>query len=386
MNIKLQPLVLRWVRERAGLSRADLAQGMDVTLDRVEDWERGGNITYSLAERLAKKTHAPFGFLYLQEPLLESLPIPDFRTVAVGSVSKPSLDLLETLDTAERRQDWYRDYVRSENVEPLDFVASISLSIDHDIAARTIRERIGFQSEIRAHADTWEKALALQIEQIEETGVLIMRNGVVGANNHRPLSVDEFRGFALADRYAPLIFLNGADGKAAQMFTLAHELVHIWLGQSGISNLRRTYSPDQRVETFCNSIAAKVLAPDGEVLDIWRYARDRELPWEWIGRHFKLSSLVILRRLADLRLITRSVFQHAYEEEEQKFARLEARAGGGGNYYAAQKYRVSPRFARAIIESTSEGKTPFREALQLLGLKKTETFRRFAREQFDFSV
>jgi Zn-dependent peptidase ImmA (M78 family) len=139
----------------------------------------------------------------------------------------------------------------------LDFVESISLNTNHDIAAKSIRDRVGFQTEIRALASTWETALTLQIEQIEESGVLVMRNGIVGANTHRPLSVEEFRGFALADKYAPLIFLNGADGKAAQMFTLAHELVHIWLGESGISNLSRTYTVAQRVEAFCNSVACK---------------------------------------------------------------------------------------------------------------------------------
>jgi Zn-dependent peptidase ImmA (M78 family) len=385
MNITLQPRVLRWVRERAGLSKEDLADGLGLGLDKVEDWERRGALTFGQAERIAKRTHAPLGYLFLREPLRESLPIPDLRTVAGQRASEPSLELLDTLDEAERRQDWYRDYVHAENLVPLDFVESISLDTNHDMAAQSIRDRVGFQTEIRALASTWETALTLQIEQIEESGVLVMRSGIVGANTHRPLFVEEFRGFALADKYAPLIFLNGADGKAAQMFTLAHELVHIWLGESGISNLSKTYAVTQRVESFCNSVAAKVLAPDGEVQAIWPEARTKELPWEWIGRRFKLSSLVVLRRLADLRLIRRSEFDRAYDEQEQKFAHLEARTGGGGNYYTVQKYRVSPRFARAVIESTAEGKTSFRDALNLLGMKKTDTFRRFAKEQFDFS-
>jgi Zn-dependent peptidase ImmA (M78 family) len=384
MNITLQPEVLRWVRERAGLSKTDLADGLGLREDKVEEWERGGVLTFGQAERLAKKAHAPLGYLFLRQPLRETLSIPDLRTVAGRRALEPSLELLDTLDEAESRQDWYRDYVRSENLPPLDFVESISLNTNHDVAARSIRDRIGFQTEIRARANTWEMALRLQMEQIEESGVLVMRNGVVGANNRRPLSVEDFRGFALVDKYAPLIFINGADSKAAQLFTLAHELVHVWLGQSGISNLSRTYAVAQGAEAFCNSVAAKVLAPDGEVERIWPEARTKESPWEWMASRFKLSSLVILRRLADLRLIRRPQFDRAYEEQERKFAQLEARTGGGGDYYAVQKYRVSPRFARAIIESTAEGNTTFREAVNLLGMKKTDTFRRFAKEQFDF--
>src|SRR5205814_347586 len=163
----------------------------------------------------------------------------------------------------------YRDYLLSEGDEPLDFVGSISLDTDHDSAAQKIRERIGFQTELREQENAWEDALKLQIEQIEEAGVLVMRSGIVGSNTHRPLSVAEFRGFALADKYAPLIFLNGSDGKAAQMFTLAHELVHIWLGKSGISNPHRTYAGGQQIERFCNAVAAKVLVPDEDIKVSW---------------------------------------------------------------------------------------------------------------------
>jgi Zn-dependent peptidase ImmA (M78 family) len=170
----------------------------------------------------------------------------------------------------------------------------------------------------------------LQMEQIEESGVLVMRNGVVGTNTHRPLSVAEFRGFALADDYAPLIFVNGADGKAAQMFTLAHELVHIWIDESGVSNLRQTFAPDGGIERFCNAVAAKVLVPDEDVEEFWPQARSKESPWEWLGKRFKLSSLVVLRRLLDLRLVDRPLFERAYRQQEQKFTQIDARNSSGG--------------------------------------------------------
>jgi len=385
LKIDLQPRVLRWVRERAGLTREDLADKLDTTPAKVSAWEEDGKISFKRAQDLARSAHAPLGFLYLPEPFSQDLPIPDLRTVGGTSRSSPSLALLETIYEEQRRQEWYREYLIAQGEEPLDFVGSISRNSSPDGAAQRIRDSVSFQSEIRANANTWEEALTLQIEQIENLGVLVMRNGIVGSNTHRALSVDEFRGFALSDKYAPLIFLNGADSKAAQMFTLAHELVHIWLGESGISNLERTYAPPLDVERFCNSVAAKILLPDSEVRDIWPQARLRSAPWEWLTGRFKVSSLVILRRLIDLHLIDRRTFSDAYREQEQKFARHDARPSGGGDYYAVQRYRVGARLARAVIESAAEGKTSFKEALSLLGMKKIETFQRFAKRQFGLS-
>ena len=199
MNITLQPHVLRWVRERAGLSQRDLATGLHIEPERVAKWERSGEISFAMAERLAGKARAPFGYLYLDQPPDEHLPIPDYRTVGGDQIRGVSPDLLDTLDEAEQRQKWYREYLESLGAERLEFVNSISTEDNPKDAASKIRDFVGFDTELRASVKNWEDALTLQIEQIEETGVLIMRNGVVGSNTSRPLSVEEFRGFALCD-------------------------------------------------------------------------------------------------------------------------------------------------------------------------------------------
>ena len=235
MKITLQPNCLRWARERAGLDTPDLAPKIGVKEEKIIAWEQSGELTFSQAEKLANATHTPIGYLFLPKPPVERLPVNDFRTVGTSSITQPSPALLDVVNEALRRQDWYRDYLRSNGGEPLAFVGSISPLSNIVRIADTIRAEVFWNADLRAKAKSWEDALTKQTDAVENAGILVMRSGIVGNNTSRPLSVSEFRGFALSDRYAPLVFINGRDFKAAQMFTLAHELVHIWLGIPGIS-------------------------------------------------------------------------------------------------------------------------------------------------------
>lgn len=380
MEIFLQRKVLRWARERAGLTEETLAKKLAVKPERVLQWERTGQLRLSQAEKLAKATYTPFGLLYLAAPPEERLPVPDFRTVGNAPPRRPSPNLLDVLDDAMQRQDWFREYLLADGEKPLEYVGSLSIQAPVHEAASRVRKVVPFDTVLRAEARTWEDALTAQIAQIEESGVLVMRSGIVRSNTHRPLSVDDFRGFALADPYAPLIFLNGRDALAAQMFTLAHELVHVWAGASGVSNLDRTYAVDRAEERFCNRVAAELLVPETELRRQWPEANGKAEPVAWLLQQFKVSSLVMLRRLNDLALIDRDTFERLYREQEAGFRAAAAARAPGGDFYRTQRTRSGRRFARALIESALEGRTPYRDALRLLGISKMGTFNEFARQ------
>jgi len=370
MRVEVKPELLRWARERSGIDSDALAR----RFPQLEDWENGKALpTLRQLEQFAKVTHAPVGYLFLQEPPIELVPIPDFRTVANVHIDHPSPDLLDTVYLCQQRQDWYRDYARSVGEAPLVFVGSASLTSDIEATAAGIRSALGFDVEERRQLPTWTEALRRFIEQADALGVLVMVSGVVGSNNRRKLDPDEFRGFALSDDHAPLVFVNGTDTKAAQMFTLAHELAHIWLGQSALSDIGPISVPSHRVEAWCNQVAAELLVPLIILRDEYRRGEELRGALDRLARRFKVSTLVILRRIFDAGGLTRDRLRQAYEEELTRLREMPR--GGGGDFYLTQAARVGKRFARALVVSTLEGQTLHRDAFRLLGLSKLATFR-----------
>ena len=212
MRVPVRPELLRWARERAGLSPEALAR----RIPQLQAWEQGdAQPTLKQVEKFAKATYTPVGFLFLSEPPVERVPIPDFRTVAAERVDRPSPDLLDTVYICQQRQEWYRDFARAEGEDRLPFVGSSNLTSDIRETAARMRTALGFNIDERRRIPTWTDALRRFIEQADLLGVLVMVSGVVGSNNRRKLDPTEFRGFALSDDLAPLVFINGADTKAA---------------------------------------------------------------------------------------------------------------------------------------------------------------------------
>lgn len=371
-RVQVRPELLRWARERS--ERGD--HTVAARFPRLAAWEAGeSRPTLKQLEAFARATYVPIGFLFLAEPPQEAVPIPDLRTIASEPLGRPSPDLLDTIYLCQRRQSWYRDWARSVSEDPRRFVGSASIDSPPAKVAAEMREALGFDLERRRTCPTWTEALRQFAARADDLGVLVMVSGVVGSNNHRKLDPGEFRGFALADELAPLIFVNGSDTKAAQMFTIAHELAHLWLGKSALSDAGPASTPSDRVESWCNRVAAELLVP----IDVLRREVEERMPAldaQDLARRFKVSTLVILRRLLDLGRLTRPEFEIAYETELERLRSMPRTSGG--DFYLTQPVRLSRRFARALVVSTLEGQTLYRDAFRMLGISKPETFQQLS--------
>ncbi len=377
-RVFVRPVMLKWACRRAGVGVEALTKRP--ALKKLPEWvAENEQPTFKQLEDFAKATHTPFGFFFLTEPPDEPVPIPDLRTMRGEQVQRPSAEMLDTIYLCQQRQDWYRQYAQLMSEEPLAFVNSVRVGASVVRSAARIRDSLGLDAPLSTAARTTAEALRLLIERADALGVMVMVSGIVGANTRRRLDPEEFRGFALVDALAPLVFVNGADTKPAQLFTLIHELAHVWSGESGVSDVTAASTPRVEVERWCNAVAAEALAP---IADFKRALRPSAELWDEVNRLagvFRVGSLVVLHRMLDAGRLTREEHDRAYGKESARLSALLAareesgERGTGGNFYATATYRLSRRFATAVIASTWEGRSTFTEAFRLIGCRNVRT-------------
>ncbi|MBT0964006.1 XRE family transcriptional regulator [Denitromonas iodatirespirans] len=370
-HANVNPSQLLWSRLRAGLTLDEIAAKLPARTDKVLAWESGeSRPTFIQAQKWAKVAHIPFGFLFLARPPQERLPIPDLRTVGCETPSTPSLDLLETVKDVLRKQAWYIDYLREHEADALPFVGRFSAKSKIADVVADIRRVLG--ADVGDRPRSADEYLRTLISAADQAGVLVMRSGIVGSNTHRPLDVGEFRGFAISDPLAPTVFINSADAPKARIFTLVHELAHIWIGSSGISTATVREARDE--EVFCNAVAGEFLAPGKEFSQRW----DEGTAWiENVGRladTFRVSTLTAARRAADLGFITRAMYREFYTAELEAFRNRNK--GGGGDFYTNLRVRNSTSFSRAVAAEAMSGRVLLRDAGALLSIHpaKIRTF------------
>lgn len=360
---KINHDVLQWARERARLTVDQLAKGAHAKPEQVLAWEDGETYpTFRQAQLLADTAHVPFGFLFLTKPPEDKLPLPDLRTVGGQPIGRPSVDLLDTVRNVLQKQAWYADYLKDQGHEPLNFVGAFTADAAVKIIVADIRRVLNLgEGELRGN---WEEYHRTLINAADAAGILVMRSGMVGNNTHRKLDVAEFRGFAVADPLAPLIFINSSDAPAARLFTFMHELAHLWIGSSGISSLANTSS--RREEKFCNAVAGEFLVPENELRAIWSNAVDWRENISRLTGVFHVSNLVIARRARDLGMIDDQTHNDFYLAE---LAAFRNKKSSGGGWFSTQKAKNGMRFSMAVIRETHSGRLLVRDAGRLLGVQ-----------------
>lgn len=360
----INPDNLTWARERAQLSIAALAQKIRVKDENVQAWEKGDKKpTFKQARNVADSTYVPFGYLFLPQTPLEKLSIPDLRTVDGLHTIQPSARLLKVIEIMTARQQWFKDYLTEQGVFKNDVVGQFNLDSKVIDIVYDMKLRMGLE-ELPSKGN-WQEYERELVKRIENIGVMVMRQGDLG-HFTQSLSVEEFRGFAMCDAQAPLIFINTADAPSAKLFTLIHELAHIWLGQSGISDGKP--NAHYREEVLCNAVAAEFLVPELLFCQHWQEFADWRDNLPVLERMFHVSSYVLARRALTVGFINEQQY-HQYVMYLRKQWESREKQGGGPSYYMIRKSQVSDGFARAILSQALSGQMLLRDASGLLGVK-----------------
>lgn len=374
------PKILQWARESARMDRSMAAARVYEPEERIKAWETGElNITIAQLRKASTAYKRPLAIFFLSEIPSDFPPLHDYRKLPVEAQREFSSDLEFIVRRAREQQQWAREILEELGAEPISFIASASLEDDIVQLGQKIQELLSMQigkRPVRTHAND---TLRDWINACENLGLFVLQLG-------RRVDVAEMRGFSLLDSLAPFVVINRNDARAARVFTLLHEFAHLLIGADGISNENILYfdsrgeigAREQRVEVFCNALAAEVLVP-GEHLrrkvsrsDV---LRDIDATIESLRKHYAVSREVIARRLVDTGFISRELYrkkrtQYIKEFEQRKAEEEQAKKPFRPAKPAAEVIRTNGRaFTRLILDAYGENILTASDVSSLLNTK-----------------
>ena len=367
VSVNVQPVILDWVMQKAQMGSA----GSSV-IDMIAKWISGEKTpTFNQIEDVSRKISIPFGYFFLERPPVEECRIVEFRTVDSISLQDPSRNLIDTVDLMAGVQEWMAEYNKDNGASEYSFVGCAKASDSVLDTADRIRKELGLGinwfDEFKSSADAFRSLR----NSIMNLGILVMMNGVVGNNTHRILNVEEFRAFTLVDRYAPLIFINSRDTENGKLFSLLHELVHIWIGIDNFYNDTFGISPKvSKEEQFCNAVAAEILVPYKLFSEEWvKQSGNSESRIKELGKRFVCSRFVLLRKALDTGKIDQneygkllSLFQKYFRAAQD---RKHDKVSGGGDFYRTLNTKWDRRFIQALYASAQSGRTSYRDVYRM---------------------
>ncbi len=371
------PEVMLWARVTRGYDIEQAAKKIGRPSHEIRAWEEGSQCpTMPQARKAAEVYKRALAVLYLPEPPSGYEVLRDFRRLPDDAVHVFSPELLMLIRECRSRQQWLREFRQDEGAELLSFLGSANTDANHSAVAESARALIALSHEELLSCRTREDALSVWIEHVEDAGIYVVRDSSI------PCA--EARGFALCDPYAPFIFVNSKDAKAAQVFTLAHELAHLLIDVSGVSNLEHSGQwqiPDAKVvEVFCNRVAGQIVLPNSVFDRVWNgLSSDTSVEEriEKVADKCKVSSDVVARRLLDKRIVSEQEYRELHDSYTERWlelqdAKLQASKARGEPpqvYYPMMVMRNGRALTRIVLGAYFAGAISGREAWSVLNVK-----------------
>lgn len=379
----VKPSILQWARESAGLSLEEAAAKVGINAargvaaaDRLRALEtEEGEVSRPILLKMAKIYRRPLVSFYLDGPPTRGDRGEDFRTLPDRHTGgEPLVDAL-VRDVRSRQAVVRAVLMEEEEAEPLPFIGSMSLNDGIGPVLASIRQVLGLDLAAFRAQGSAEAGFALLRSRIEAAGIYVLLIGNLGSH-HSAIDVDAFRGFALADSIAPFVVINDQDAKTAWSFTLLHEVVHLWIGATGVSGGHF----EGAVEQFCNDVASSFLLPQRELdqLQISRtteLAEAAELVTEFAKERLVSRSLVAYRLFRAEKITERTwramtdIFRVQWLQSRAAQRERARGMDGGPNYYIVRRHRLGAALLNFVARNMSEGVLTPTRASKLLGVK-----------------
>ena len=381
----ITPKLLTWARERCGFSVQDIARLLNVTDEKVQAWEKKEKYpTMRQARSFAQKTHIPFGYLYLDSPPDLPMPVVDFRARWARNHNtknaEEEVNLYDLVKSILHKKEWYEDYLQRtrSNVHSDGFQASYTQNDrPHDIA-KSISDRLNLhindENKGRGKPATfWQNFKTKTID----AHIWLMQTGMVDSNTSRKILPTISRGLALKSPYYPVIWVNSGLQDAPKIFTLAHELAHIWIGAEGVSDLDEEAQSEHEIETLCDQVASEILVPEHLLENLWDKTQNPEHNVERLHEYFGVSRFVVARKSLHADIIDRASYAHLNQKLRDDVHNFEGEKmpakEGGVNFYNGLIARNGRQFTEAVISETEGNNLLIRDACLLLGLNSPST-------------
>ncbi|WP_334329695.1 ImmA/IrrE family metallo-endopeptidase [Companilactobacillus sp. HBUAS59699] len=361
--------IFNWVIENGDKN----VEAINDKFDQFQKWLSGEvEPTVKQIQDFSKFTSVPFGYFFLNDPPKEEIPALKFRTVG-NKNAKASRALIETLNEMEYRQSWMKDYL-SENGQdnPIEIVGSFSVDSRINDVIEYATKKLDITNIKENKIEEFYKKLR---NSIESQGILVMQNGVVGNQNKRSLKVSEFRAFVLIDDVVPLIFINRADSRTANIFSLVHEFVHVIIAKDEILNVDEFTEINKSEEQWINEVTAGILVPKQVIrsyVEKYSSTKGNDYVIKRIAQKMHVSPIVVAIRMNKMKLCSGNDIDNI-KQEQTSLINNKVKVSGG-NYYSTQKSRIDGNFMYAVMDSRNSGSISASEASSLVGVKKVETY------------
>lgn len=371
----ITPVVLKWARESAGIGIDFAAAKVSVSAEKLKEWEEGkSQPTIRQAQILARTFKRPFAVLFLPEVPRDFQPLKDFRKPGSVPLTTSSIFMIREI---QQKQAWLREFYSDRKEAQSPFVGRYTVKNSPDTVAADILQILNIKP---GHYHT-DNPVREWIDAAERNGIFISRTSFI--HSHLKISSEELQGFSIADPCAPFIFINSDDWKAPQLFTLVHELAHIWIAETGISNqIEPALEPKESldpVEWFCNKVAVAALMPAGLVLSLSPVVFQTSANVFKASGQFAVSSFALLIRALELGIITLPRYQDLKGQAEIDYAefqkRLAERAAlqkeksSGPDYFMLQLNRNSRLFTQTVLDAYYGGTIEPVQASRLLNVQ-----------------